>query len=147
MLTYSGNEAICSQPLLKVWQITWNCPPEKWVQDTLSRKWKSLNRFRLCDPTAYTWTTRPWDSPGQNTGVGGRALLPRTFHTQRLNPGLPHRRWILYLLSHQGSPRTLEWVAYPFSSSSSWPRNRTEVSCIAGRFFTSYQGSPLFPEM
>ena len=30
--------------------------------------------------------------------------------------------------------RILEGVAYPFSSGSSWPRNRTKVSCIAGRF-------------
>ena len=34
--------------------------------------------------------------------------------------------------------RILEWVAYPFSSGSSWPRNQTGVSCIAGRFFTSW---------
>ena len=27
-----------------------------------------------------------------------------------------------------GSPRILEWVAYPFSSRSSWPRNQTRVS-------------------
>ena len=33
--------------------------------------------------------------------------------------------------------RILEWVAVPFSRGSSWPRNWTEVSCIAGRFFTS----------
>ena len=32
----------------------------------------------------------------------------------------------------------LEWVAYPFSSGSSQPRNQTGVSCIAGRFFTSW---------
>ena len=30
----------------------------------------------------------------------------------------------------------LEWVAMPFSKGSSQPRNRTQVSCIAGRFFT-----------
>ena len=34
--------------------------------------------------------------------------------------------------------RILEWAALPFSSGSSWPRNRTEVSCIAGRFFTNW---------
>ena len=34
--------------------------------------------------------------------------------------------------------RILEWVAYPFSSETSWPRNRIRVSCIAGRFFTSW---------
>ena len=30
----------------------------------------------------------------------------------------------------------LEWVAISFSRGSSWPRNRTQVSCIAGRCFT-----------
>ena len=32
--------------------------------------------------------------------------------------------------------RILEWVAMPFSRGSSWPRDWTQVSCIAGRFFT-----------
>jgi len=43
------------------------------------------------------------DSPGKNTGVGCHALLQGIFQTQGLNPGLPHRRQILYHLSHQGS--------------------------------------------
>ena len=53
-------------------------------------------------------------------------------------PGLPHCRWIFYYLSHQESPRILEWVAYPFSRGSSWPRNQIGVSCFAGGFFTSW---------
>ena len=44
------------------------------------------------------------------------------FPTQESNPSLPHCRWILYHLSHQGSPWILKWVAYPFSRESSWPR-------------------------
>ena len=32
----------------------------------------------------------------------------------------------------------LEWVAVPFSRGSSKPRDWTQVSCIAGRFFTSW---------
>ena len=32
--------------------------------------------------------------------------------------------------------RILEWVAVPFSTGSSWPRDQTRVSCIAGTFFT-----------
>ena len=32
--------------------------------------------------------------------------------------------------------RILEWVAISYSRGSSWPRNQTPVSCIAGRFFT-----------
>ena len=33
--------------------------------------------------------------------------------------------------------RILEWVAVPFSRGSSQSRDRTQVSCIAGRFFTT----------
>ena len=77
----------------------------------------------------------PWNSPGQNTGVGSLSFLQGIFPTQGLNPGLLHCRQILYQLSHKGSPRILEWVAYPFSSRASQPRNQTRVSCIAGQFF------------
>ena len=82
----------------------------------------------LCDP----------NSPGQNTGVGSCFLLQGIFPTQGSNPGLPHCSQILYQLSHQGSLRIMAWVAYPFSSGSSRPRNWTGVFCIAGRFFTCW---------
>ena len=55
------------------------------------------------------------DSPGKNTGVGCHILLQGIFPTQGSNPGVPHCRWILYHLRHQGSPGILEWVAHPFS--------------------------------
>ena len=77
-------------------------------------------------------------SPGKNTAVSCHALLQGIFLTQGLNPGLPHCRQILYQLSHQGSPRILEWVAYPFSRGTSWSRNRTGVFCTAGGFFTTW---------
>ena len=80
----------------------------------------------------------PWNSPGQNTGMGSLSLLQGIFPTQQSNPGYPHCRRILYQLSHKGSPRTLEWIAYPFSSGSAQPRNWTRVSCIAGGFFTNW---------
>ena len=38
--------------------------------------------------------------------------------------------------------RILEWVALPFSRGSSQPRDPTQVSCIAGGFFTSWATSP-----
>ena len=67
----------------------------------------------------------PWNSPAQNTGVGSHSILQGIFPTQGSNPGLPHCRWwILYQLSHEGSPRILEWVAYPFASRPSQPRNQ-----------------------
>ena len=78
-----------------------------------------------------------WNFPSQNTGVGKLSLL-QIFPTQGSNPGLLHCKQILYQLCHKGSPRILEWVAYPFSRGSSPPRNQTRVSCIAGGFFTNW---------
>ena len=75
-------------------------------------------------------------SPGKNNGVSCYTLLQRIFPSQGLNPGLLHCRRILDDLSHQGRPRILVWLAYPFSSGSSWPRNWTRASCIASGFFT-----------
>ena len=60
-------------------------------------------------------TATAWNSPGWNTGVGSFSLLQGVFPTQGSNPGLSHCKQILYQLSHKGSPRILEWVAYPFS--------------------------------
>ena len=47
----------------------------------------------------------PWNSPGQNTGVGSHSLLQGIFPTQGWNPGLPHCRRILYQLGYQGSSK------------------------------------------
>ena len=84
----------------------------------------------------------PWNSPGQNTGVGSLFLLQGIFSNQGLNLGLPHCRQILYqlnqLILYHRSPRILGWVAYPFSSRSSQPRNQTRISHIVGRFFTNW---------
>ena len=44
----------------------------------------------------------PWDSPGQNTGIGSLSLLQGIFPTQRSNPSLLHCRQILYQLSQKG---------------------------------------------
>ena len=81
----------------------------------------------------------PWDSLHQNTGMGSLSFLQGIFPTQGLNPGLPHCRWILYQLSHKGSLRILEWVAYPFSSRSSWPRNPTQLYSLS----TELSGKPI----
>ena len=99
-----------------------------------SSKWKSLSCVQLF---ATHVLFSPWNYPGQNTGVGSLFLLQGIFTTQELNPGLPHCRWVLYQLSHKGSPRIVEWVTYSFSSGSSWPRNRTRISWITGGFFTN----------
>jgi len=47
----------------------------------------------------------PWNSLGQNTGVGRLSLLQGIFPTQGSDPGLLNCRQILYQMSYQGSPR------------------------------------------
>ena len=47
----------------------------------------------------------PWNSLGQNTGVGSLSLLWGIFPTQGWNPGLLHCRQILYQLSFKGSQK------------------------------------------
>ena len=72
-------------------------------------KWRSLSHVWL---TAAQWIYSPRSSPGPNTGVGSGSLLQEIFPTQGSNPALPHCRQVLYQLSHQGSPRILEWVVH-----------------------------------
>ena len=56
----------------------------------------------------------PWNSSGQNTGVGSRPLLHWIFPTQESNWGLLHCRQILYLLNHKGIPESLLWLGTIF---------------------------------
>ena len=45
----------------------------------------------------------PWNSPGQNTGVGSSSLLQGIFPTQGSNPDLPHCRiWVGFHRIHIG---------------------------------------------
>ena len=71
---------------------------------------------------------------------------------QFIIPNLKERKWKWKLLSHARlfvtpwtntvhgilQARILEWVAFPFSRRSSQPRDQTQASLIAGRFFTSW---------
>ena len=120
-----------------MWLDAWT--PKRPVACCLEKKWK-------CYSFSHVWVfATPWTVARQaplsmefsrlNTGVGCHAFLQGIFPIQESNPALLHCRQILYHLSHQGNPWILEWVAYPFSRGSSWPRNQTRVSCITGRFF------------
>ena len=103
----------------------------------------------------------PWNSPGQNTGAGSLSLLQGISPTHGLKPrsptlqadSLPTEPSDQIRSVAQSCPtlcnpmdytvhgilqaRILEWVAFLFSKVSSQPRDQTQVSCIAGRFFTS----------
>ena len=85
----------------------------------------------VSDPLRPHGLYLPWNSPGQNTGGDCHSLLQGILPSQGSNLGLPHCRWILYQLSHKGSPRKLEWVAHPFSRGSPQPRNLHQLShCV-----------------
>ena len=124
--------------------ITWR-QWSSWSQwnESHSNESRSVVSYSLRPHGLYS----PWNSPGQNTRVGNLSLLQGIFQIQGSNPGLPHSGRILYQLSHKGSPWILKWVAYPFSSGSSWPRNRTGISCIAGGFFTHWAIREANPHM
>ena len=106
-------------------------------------KW---NEVKVTQTYATLWGPHglysPWNAPGQNTGMGSCFLLQGIFPTQGLNPGLLHCRWIPYQLSHKGSPRILEWVAFPFlqwifpTQGSSWGL----LHCRWILYQLSYQG-------
>ena len=63
----------------------------------------------------------PWGFSRQEYWSGLPCPPPKDLPTKGSNPGLLYYKQILYHLSHQGSPRILEWLAYPFSSESSQP--------------------------
>ena len=98
--------------------------------------WINLEILHVSKKYSSLLKWRESHSVMSNSGVGSRSLLQGIFPSQGSNPGLPHCRQSLYCLSCQGSPTKLQWVAYPFSRGPSRPRDRTGVSCIAGRFFT-----------
>ena len=76
----------------------------------------------------------PWNSSGQNTGVGSLFLLQGIFPTQGSNSGFPHCRWILYQLSHKGSPSKFHNVFTDVSTLVQRPRSQTysEIFRISG---------------
>ena len=83
--------------------------------------------------------------PATSFYVLSRVLNNKHLCTQELNPGLQHCKWILYQLSYKGSPRTLEWVAYPFSSRFSNPGIELgSLALQADSLPTELPGKPIY---
>ena len=72
------------------------------------RKWSESHSV-MSDSLWPCGLYSPWNSPGQNTGVGSLSLLQGILPIQGLNPGLPHCRQILCQLSHHGSQKKRSW--------------------------------------
>ena len=82
------------------------------------RKWKwshsvvsDFSRPLGLQPTRLL---HPWDFPGKSTGVGCHFLLQGIFPTQRLNPGLPHCRQMLYYNSKASAWRPFSVPPRPY---------------------------------
>ena len=66
----------------------------------------------VCNPMDFKHSRLlcTWDSPGKNTGVDSHSLFRGIFPTQWSNSGLLHCRQILYWLSYEGNPASLNVV-------------------------------------
>ena len=96
-------------------------------------------------PGPHTWLHHP---PGA-ASLGSKALSPPFSHSlpgwEAISPlkGKVAQSCLTlcnpmnYKVHGILQARRLEWVAFPFSRGSSQPRDRTQVSHTAGRFFTS----------
>ena len=90
--------------------------------DVLHRKLKHTEANWLAhDPTASKWQRRRFCC----------SVISDSCDPMDCTPPGPSVHGIL-------QARVQEWVAMPSSRGSSWPRDWTQVSCIAGRFFTNW---------
>ena len=93
--------------------------PVPWILQAKILGWVAISFSSMCAKLLHLYLTLqryrpqaarllcPWVSPGKNTGVGFHFLLQGIFLTQGSNSHLLcllNFRWILYLLSHWGSP-------------------------------------------
>ena len=131
-------------PLLK---ISWPIHTHRFISGPLVLfRWsvylsvKSENSSVMSDSLWPHGLYGPWNSTGQNTGVGSLSLLQGIFPTQGLNPGLS----TLQADSLPAETQAQEyWNGYSIPSPGDLPDQEdpgswTRVSCTAGRFFTNW---------
>ena len=80
----------------------------------------------------------PWNSPGQNTGVGSHFLLQGIFPTQGSNPGLLHYRQILFFFFLQADSLAAESPGKPSKHS----KDETKIEVGNPALTTSLTGLP-----
>ena len=90
-----------------------NWTHRRWWEIVKSQSYSLSLVWLFVTPWTVAWeATLSIKFSRQGSGVGCHSFLQGIFLTQELNPGLLYWRQILYHLSHQGSLRILEWVAY-----------------------------------
>ena len=87
-------------------------PINSWVEEDvvcvyIYMKSESESRSVVSDSLWPHGLYSPWNSPGQNTGVGSLSLLQQIFLAQESNWSLLHCRWNFYQLSYQESPENI----------------------------------------
>ena len=134
---------------VSVWRLTNKV--KSWLRDGLNQGTASLERNHLhesCKRYPYTSPTDPHPHPHWRLNSSAKPwLLPYSpgcflsWWSEVKWKSLSHAQllatpWTSPWTSLQA--RILGWVAVPFYRGSFQPRNRTQVSCIAGGFFTSW---------
>ena len=107
---FSNESTLCIR-WPKPWSFSFSISPSNEYLGLISfrkRKSESESRSVVSESLWPHGRYSPWNSPGQNTGVGSCFLFHGIFPTQGLNSGLLHCRQILYQLSHQES-QSFDW--------------------------------------
>ena len=81
---------------------------------------------------------RTWNSPDQNTRVGSLSLLQGNLPNPGIEPRSPTLQVDPLPAELPGKPENIGVDSLPLLQRSSWLRNQTGVSCVAGRFFTHW---------
>ena len=111
--------------------LAWRIP---WTEEPGGLQFMGSQRFGYYWATELNWIGRPMEH--------NKSPEKWPFHTELIDydknhptvqlacPGLfSKQHWVTWIF-------VLEWVTSPFSRGSSWSRDQTWASCIAGRFFT-----------
>ena len=106
---------------------------------------RNINSLQLCSSLQLVWTFLAMSSPLISLDETETNVLPQV--AQQMSTWVSGEKWksrptLCDLMDYTAhgilQARILEWVAFPFSRGSFQPRDRTQVSCIAGGFFTSW---------
>ena len=97
IINFSTVWGVFSDPVLNLCLLHWQA-------DSLPLRHENESHSVVSDSWRPHGLQSPWNSPGQNAGVGSHTPLQGIIPTQGSNPGLLHCRWILHQLSHQASP-------------------------------------------
>ena len=105
----------------RISQVCWNQITNRYKKSQVSAGFWAISPF----PAVLCCLKWKWKCESVSHSVVSNSLWPHWLYSL---PGSSVHEILQAII--------LEWVAIPFSRGSSWPRDRTHVSCTAGGFFT-----------